>query len=468
MDRAKLSAVIIEELGDLFVQTLTEAAPDLVVADLDGIEQRLQRMGRVVMGRVVEHTVAAIAASQACEIPNCPKCKQPMRLVDPERKRELQGLVGDYRLLRPYYTCKACERQGLAPLDQHLGIGSGYLSPGLSRVACRLGIDDSFDESSDVLEETLQIHVVGEGTRRITEGIGAVAETGQQAAIALAQVGKEAVPAREVEPVGAAMVVEVDGAKVQFLDGWHEGKVGVIAKLGPKLAVDEKTGRVHQVPMEKTYFAGFESGDQFWWRVYVEAYRRGLGASELKLIVLLGDGSDWIWRYGRSFLAIGDAEIVEILDIMHVYEHLWKVGNTVFGVGSEEAARWVKPLENKLVEEGPAPILAAMQALVTADENAADEVRKAINYVTKHRDRMNYPSFVARRLPIGSGAVESTCKTLLEEREKGAGMRWTQAGAQQVATLRAVQRSGRWRDFWQTHPQRRRPLVFPRPRKSTA
>lgn len=75
---------------------------------------------------------------------------------------------------------------------------------------------------------------------------------------------------------------------------------------------------------------------------------------------------------------------------------------------------------------------------------------------------MNYPTFVARQLPIGSGAVESACKTLIEEREKGAGMRWTKTGAQVVATLRALQRSGRWIAFWATHPQRRRPAVFPR------
>jgi hypothetical protein len=82
---------------------------------------------------------------------------------------------------------------------------------------------------------------------------------------------------------------------------------------------------------------------------------------------------------------------------------------------------------------------------------------------------MDYPSFLARHLPIGSGAIESTGKTLIEKREKGAGMRWSAAGAQEVASLRALHRSGRWQAFWKTHPQRRRPPAPPTlPRKQAA
>ena len=58
---------------------------------------------------------------------------------------------------------------------------------------------------------------------------------------------------------------------------------------------------------------------------------------------------------------------------------------------------------------------------------------------------MNYPRFVAQQLPIGLGAIESIGKSLIEEREKGAGMRWTEPGAQAVASLRALHRSGDWR-----------------------
>jgi hypothetical protein len=113
MDRAELSAAIIAELGQLFVDTLRRDAQELLASDpslrsgqaFDGLEQRLQAVSRTVLGRVVEQAIAAIAAVHADERPNCQECHQPMRLVDSERPRSLQGLVGDYAIRRPYYLC---------------------------------------------------------------------------------------------------------------------------------------------------------------------------------------------------------------------------------------------------------------------------------------------------------------------------------------------------------------------------
>jgi hypothetical protein len=69
---------------------------------------------------------------------------------------------------------------------------------------------------------------------------------------------------------------------------------------------------------------------------------------------------------------------------------------------------------------------------------------------------MDYPRFVARQFPIGSGAVESSCKCLVEARAKQAGMRWSTRGVQRLTSLRALHRSGRWDAFWQTQPHRLR------------
>jgi hypothetical protein len=54
MDRAELSAAIIAELGELFVDTLQRNAQELIGSDFDGLEQRLQEVSRTVFGRVVE------------------------------------------------------------------------------------------------------------------------------------------------------------------------------------------------------------------------------------------------------------------------------------------------------------------------------------------------------------------------------------------------------------------------------
>lgn len=467
LDRTELSAAIIDELGQLFVDTLRHNAATLIASDFDGLEQRLQVMTRTVLGRVVEQTVAAIAMAHASGRPDCQKCHQPMRLIDPERLRRLQGLVGDYAIPRAYYLCDHCH-QGCAPLDEHLGLGVGALSPGLQRVACRLGIDDSFGDAVDALHETLRIELASEADRRVTEGIGQVAEDEAQALIALAQAGKEPFSKEEVEATSSTLLVEVDGSLVHEVDGqWHEVKSGLAAPLGPKVHEDKETGRSVLAMGKPSYCAGFESAEVFWYRVYVEACRRGLGTAMVTLVVVLGDGAEWIWHYASAFLAVSGVKVVEILDIYHAFEHLGVVADAVFGQGSQAAREWVEPLRRRLEAEGAGPILEALGKLKPDRAEASEEVRKAIGYFTEHAPRMDYPRFVALRLPIGSGAIESTCKTLIEEREKGAGMRWSQKGAQAVASLRALHKSGRWDAFWKRHPQRRRPAVFPRLRPST-
>lgn len=465
MDRSKLSAAIISELAQLFTETLERSIPKLLESDLDGIEQRLQEMARSVFGPVVEQMVQAIALAESDKRPKCPQCHQTMRLVDAKRGRNLQGLVGDYAVTRPYFVCERCH-QGCCPLDERLGLGPGEWSPGLTRVACRLGIDDSFGEAADVLFETLRIELPTETIRRVTEGIGQVAEADGQAAVALAQAGKEPLRSEEVKAKSATLLVEVDGARVHETDGeWHEVKSGLAAPLGPEIRVDKQTDRATLTMGKASYCAGFESAEPFWYRVYVEACREGLGTRDVDLVLLLGDGADWIWRYGPRFLAVEvgakRVEVVEIVDIYHAFEHLGVVANAVFGQGTDKAARWLDRRKEGLLTKGARVILKAIGKLTRVEPSAAEEIRKAIDYFTEHATRMDYPSFIARGFPIGSGAIESTCKTLIEKREKGAGMRWTERGAQTVASLRALHRSRRWQTFWKTHPQRRQPCTHP-------
>jgi len=452
---------MIQELGAVFTTAVTAALPALLAADLDGVEQRLQDVSRQVLGRVVEEVIAVRAAAGAPP-PRCPACGGALRCAGRARPRHLHGLVGDYTLRRPYYICRACHA-GCAPLDAQLGLDGGRLSPGLSRVACRLGIAGSFAAAAGHLADILRVAVPAEAVRRVTEGVGAVAEAEQQALVAQARRGQ---PPAADGPAPAQLVVTVDGVHAPLHEGWQEVKVGRVAPLGPALRVDAETGRAHLALGPSGYGAGLEPAEACWWRTYVEACRQGLGAG-VRTVVVLGDGAEWIWTQARRFLGLPGVEVVEILDIYHAYEHLWMVGNAVFGPGTPAAAAWAGPLQERLYEAGAPPVLTALAALVPADAAAAEEIRLALGYFATHAARMDYPRFVARQLPIGSGAIESACKTVIAQRAKQAGMRWSAAGLQAVASLRALHRSGRWTAFWRTHPQRRRPPAVARPARAT-
>ena len=456
MDRGKLSEAIIQELGIVFMSALQEAAPELLTADLDGIERRLQAVARQVFGRVLEQIVA-VRATQPGARPPCPACGGLLRLVERTRRRQVQGLVGDATLQRPTYVCTCC-RAGHAPLDAELGLGPGALSPALARVACRAGIETSFAEAADVLAETLGVSVPPDAVRRVTEGVGAVAEADQQRAIAQAQQGQPHPAGDGVE----VLVVEVDGVQVHLEEAWHEMKVGRVAPLGPAVQTDPRSGRTVLRLGPSACCAGLETAETFWYRVYALACRRGWGPAT-RVVVVLGDGAEWIWKRAAHFVGGPGIMVLEIVDIFHAYEHLWTLGRALFATEAAVAA-WVEPLKDALYEQGASAVLAALAALTPQDPAVAEVVQTAQGYFEDHAARMDYPRFVAQHLPIGSGAIESACKSLIEEREKGAGMRWSAAGAQAVASLRALHRSGAWAAFWAHHPLRQPPYHQPRPR----
>ncbi len=327
-------------------------------------------------------------------------------------------------------------------------------------MVCREGIEGGFVDTGDRVVESVGVTIDDEVLRRLTEGIGAVAEAQTQAAMARVARGQPAWTADDpVEaPESGVLAVEVDGVFVHRDDDGHDMKVVTVAPLGPGVEVDADTGRERLAWGRASYGAGFEEAQAFWGRGHVEAGRRGLGTAAVRTVVARGDGAEWIWRHARAFLALPGVELVEIIDLYHAYEYLWAVGNAVFGEGTAAAAAWVEPLKTRLYTEGAAPLHTALTTLartvcvptanVAAESAAATAVRRAIEYVTTNAARLDYPAFMARRFPIGSGAVESRCKSLVQARTKGAGMRWSAAGAQQVVSLRALHRSGRGDAFW--------------------
>jgi hypothetical protein len=377
-----------DELAQVFTETVERNMPQLLASDLDGIEQRAQEMARRVFGPVVERVIQAIARAEGSRRPRCARCRKRMRLVDARRGRHLQGLVGDDAIARPSFVCDGCH-EGACPLDARLGLGPGEWSPGLARVAGRLGIDDAFGEAADALRETLRIEVATETARRVTEQVGAVAEADAHAAVARAQAGREPVAAEEVRARSATLLVEVDGALVHETDGdWHEVMAGLAAPLGPEVRLDRESGRATLVMGEPAHCAGLESAEPFWYRVYAEAGRQGLGTRAVERVVLLGDGADWIWRHGRRFLAVEAGarrvEVVEILDVSHALGHLAGVATAVFGQGTAKAARWLARRKEQALTKGARPVLRALGKLARVGPAAAEVVRKATAYVAEH------------------------------------------------------------------------------------
>lgn len=83
-----------------------------------------------------------------------------------------------------------------------------------------------------------------------------------------------------------------------------------------------------------------------------------------------------------------------------------------------------------------------------------ETLRKVYAYVDQHRDHLDYASYKALGLPLGSGMVESACKWLIQQRFKGVGMRWSAAGFTHLLHLRLAWVNGSFETVFQIrlHP----------------
>jgi len=434
-------------LEQVVAQAAAEAGSALLVSDLGEVEQLVQRLLRQVGRVIVEGVVAVQATRVERALPRCATCSGPLRRVG-QRTRVLVGLVGEYHLQRGYQYGAAC-RAGQAPLDLALGLGTGVLAPGLARVVAYEGSRAPFAEAAQAVAAHHGVGIDAETVRALTEGLGQLVEVAQQDRQQWL-VAAAAVP--------AVLVVEVDGVLVHERAVGRECKVGRLAPLGPTLVQDPRSAAAHLALGPSTYCAGLEGADAFWARVGREAWRVGLGRG-VRTVVVLGDGAPWIWRQARCQLQLPGVEVVEIVDFYHACEYLSRVAEAVFGAQSAPAAAGLDQQRHLLYHHGARPVRRALAALRARAGPATAVVGTAHGYFRSHTARMRYPTFRARLFPIGSGAIESCAQHLIRQRQVQAGMRWSVAGAQAVASLRAVAHSGRWDAFWREQPLRRLRLL---------
>ena len=80
------------------------------------------------------------------------------------------------------------------------------------------------------------------------------------------------------------------------------------------------------------------------------------------------------------------------------------------------------------------------------------EYDRVLNYIRKNVHRMDYPTYLRKGWQIGSGAIESACKTVVNQRLCQGGMRWGEEGSDAVAHLRALYRSDhdQWDGYWRS------------------
>jgi hypothetical protein len=167
-------------------------------------------------------------------------------------------------------------------------------------------------------------------------------------------------------------------------------------------------------------------------------------------IQLLCDGAPEMWNLleGGFTQERFAGDIHQLVDLHHLMEKLGAAARVIYGAASgEHLSRWKLALLNR--KSAATGILETLRASGAEEVLVGEErpVHAAITYLQSHSedaDRMNYAKARRLGLPLGSGNVEATCKSLFEVRLKRCGSRWKEESGQHIVQLRALALSDRW------------------------
>ena len=171
-------------------------------------------------------------------------------------------------------------------------------------------------------------------------------------------------------------------------------------------------------------------------------------------VVAVMDGALCLWTLLTSLLK--GMNWVGILDIIHVTEYLWRVGNALYGENTDQGKKWVYDHLITIVQGRVGRVIGGLKQLLRKrklKKSHRKALQDAIMYFENHRKWMRYDEYLAMGYPIGSGVVESTCGHTVKSRMEGTGRRWSINGAESVLLLRSVYTSNDWDAYWEAHRQ---------------
>lgn len=156
--------------------------------------------------------------------------------------------------------------------------------------------------------------------------------------------------------------------------------------------------------------------------------------------MVIGDGAHWIWNlYDELF-----PDAVQVLDYYHMCENVYRYAKFLYPSDEQKMNGWAQQIIAK-IEAGQVDEL--LDAIPCTDEQKLPAgVPKLPTYLSNNRKRMNYQELQQKGYKVGSGAIESGNKKVIQQRMKQSGMRWGVETGQYIATLRAKYASNCWSD----------------------
>ncbi|MBH8551225.1 ISLre2 family transposase [Nostocaceae cyanobacterium CENA357] len=228
-----------------------------------------------------------------------------------------------------------------------------------------------------------------------------------------------------------------------FVGEWMEPKlltIYVVNEQGKKI----KTSAI-PVTNDGTY-----SGYKEFLKI-LEMYLVNLGISEAKQVLLIADGADWIWIHIPPLLKKLKCplETYQLLDFYHAASHLQDFADAAFST-NDERQQWFQKARKTLKKGQALDLMRNMgEFIFEANGERLKTLVRERNYILKayRRRLLNYNSVALKKLPLGSGAVESLIRQVVNLRMKGNSKFWLQDNAEIMLHLRCQWIAKSWDNF---------------------
>lgn len=393
------------------------------------------------------------------------------------RARDYFSLFGKFDVPRTCYRSPG--QEGVFPLDAEANLPARCYSYLLQEWAAGIAVKDTFEETVNYMEKWFGYRLPKSAAEEMTRQSSADYDAYYEEKAPSSPAGEGEVVAASFDGKGVPMrKAEEAREKARLGKGEkrqkkREALVGVAYKVERKVRTPEGVAarlmsfetpegepRRDETPraQEKRYLASLERPKEEVMEVIREdALARDPEGKRTRAV--LADGSRGLW----SLIALLFAGWTQVLDIIHVLEHLWKAAYAFHAEGSAAAREWVHARLLEILRGNVGRVIGGLRQSATKRKLHGvrlKTVEQVIGYLARNRAAMRYDLYLAAGLPIATGVVESACGHLVKNRMEGAGMRWTERGAEAVLLLRSVRASGDEEAYWAFHARRRKTILY--------
>ncbi len=363
------------------------------------------------------------------------------------RSKTVGSLLGDVRLERAYYHCPHCH-QGHFPWDQVLRLTDQRLTPAAQEVLALAGLQQSFSKVAErALYKTTGLRYSESTVQRTTEAAGTRLDAALVAGTVFGPPSPYDWHHDRTGQTCAYISIDATGIQMQGPGGAKaDGRMVYVAMIyNPQPRAHDADDTVLACPCDGVrYQAGLTTltalGDQ------VRRQAAQVGLEHVDQWIALSDAGNGLEQWFDVYFP----RATKIVDFRHATEHLTPLAQRLGAARGDTAllTSWCHQLKHA----GGSAVLAELEQLDRAGMDAATQAAhaEALTYFRNHAGRMNYPEYLRRGWQIGSGCIESGCKTVINQRLNMGGMRWGEAGGDALAQLRALfcSDADQWDAFW--------------------